>query len=227
MRLTPDLLLRGYAAGVFPMAESTKAQEIYWYDPDPRGVLPLDQFHLPRKLRQVVRQGVYRITIDTAFADVIAACATPAPGRETTWLSREISIAVEKLHRLGFAHSVEAWLGQDLVGGLYGIALGGAFFGESMFSSADNASKIALVHLVARLVAGGFTLLDTQFVTEHLRQFGATEIPRGEYRRQLVRALKADANFYLGGEAGGRAVTGAGGESSLVASFLQSTTHIS
>jgi leucyl/phenylalanyl-tRNA--protein transferase len=223
MRLTPDLLLRGYAAGIFPMAESSGAQEIYWYDPDPRGILPLDKLHLPRKLRKIVQHGTYRITVDTAFNEVLAACARPAPGREATWLSDEIAAAVKELHRLGFAHSVEAWQDNALVGGLYGIAVGGAFFGESMFSTADNASKVALVHLVARLAAGGFTLLDTQFVTAHLKQFGALEITRVDYRDLLKKALALQADFY---RAGGSTDAG-GDEAALVASFLQSTTQIS
>ncbi len=190
--LTPQLLLQAYAEGLFPMAESAASDELYWFDPDRRGVLPLDGFHVPRRLRRTIRQGVFEVRINSAFDRVITACATVRP---STWINRDIVRSYCDLHEYGYAHSVEAWLGNRLVGGLYGVALGGAFFGESMFSRVTDASKVALVHLVARLIRAGFTLLDTQFVTEHLTQFGATESPRTEYRRRLTAALAVNADF--------------------------------
>ena len=253
MELTPELMLRAYAGGIFPMAEDADSGTIHWFDPDPRGILPLDAFHIPRRLRRVVRQAPYVVRVDAAFDLVLARCGPARPGGERTWMNDSIARTCRDLHRLGFAHSVEAWLDGELVGGLYGVALGGAFFGESMFSEADNASKVALVHLVARLVASGFTLLDTQFVTEHLRQFGAVEIPRSSYRRLLGAALASPARFLqphwseegaalgmgsVGGGDGALSETPAGTEpmgvgpegveeAALVASFLQSTTQIS
>lgn len=193
--LTPELLLAAYRRGVFPMAESRHRPRLYWMDPDRRGILPLDAFHVPRSLRKAVRQGRYEVRADTAFAAVIAACAEPRPGRRDTWITAEIERAYAELHALGHAHSVECWEGGALVGGLYGVAIGAAFFGESMFSRATDASKVALVHLVARLVAGGFTLLDTQFITQHLARFGAVEIERGRYLDLLDRAAAAPARF--------------------------------
>lgn len=193
--LTPDLLLYGYARGVFPMADPDNDDAIYWYAPDPQGILPLDGFHVPKNLRKLVRQGRFEVTTDHAFEAVMRACAAPAPDRETTWISEEIVNAYTELHRLGVAHSVECWQGSALVGGLYGVALGGAFFGESMFHDARDASKIALVHLVRHLRRGGFTLLDIQFVTPHLAQFGAVEVPRAEYLRRLDDALETEATW--------------------------------
>jgi len=192
LEITPTLLLRAYAAGVFPMAQSAEADEIFWVDPKRRGVLPLDDFHAPRSLRKRVRRHDYRVTVDAAFEEVLQGCAD----RPETWINPEIHDLYGTLHRLGYANSLEVWMDDELVGGLYGVRLGGAFFGESMFSSARDASKIALVWLVARLKAGGFTLLDTQFVTEHLRGFGALEIPRSAYHRQLEEALARPADFY-------------------------------
>jgi leucyl/phenylalanyl-tRNA--protein transferase len=193
--LTPELLIQAYSVGIFPMAESGDDDEIFWVDPDPRGILPLDGFHVPKRLRRTVRQDLFRVECDTAFAEVVESCAEPAPDRPSTWINDEIVSLYVGLHRLGAAHSVEVWAGEELVGGLYGVAIGGAFFGESMFSRVTDASKVALVHLVARLRLGGFRLLDTQFVTEHLRRFGAIEIPRTEYRRRLAAALRANAHF--------------------------------
>jgi leucyl/phenylalanyl-tRNA--protein transferase len=190
--LTPQLLLQAYAEGLFPMAESAESDELYWFDPDRRGILPLDGFHVPRRLRRTLRQGIFEVRTDSAFDRVISACATVRPN---TWINQDIVRSYCDLHTYGYAHSVEAWLGHRLVGGLYGVALGGAFFGESMFSRVTDASKVALVHLVARLVRAGFTLLDTQFVTEHLSQFGAVEIPRAEYRKRLTAALAVVADF--------------------------------
>jgi leucyl/phenylalanyl-tRNA--protein transferase len=195
MDLKPELLLRAYAVGIFPMAESRNDREIHWIDPDYRGVLPLDDIHVPRKLRQVLRRGAFELRCDTAFAEVIRGCASPAPGRRDTWISPTIEKLYCDLHEMGFAHSVECWRDSVLVGGLYGVSLGGAFFGESMFSRTANASKVALVHLVARLVKGGYSLLDTQFETPHLRQFGVVEIRREDYRIRLQTAVRETAQF--------------------------------
>jgi len=195
IELSPELLLRAYAAGLFPMAESAEDPDLFWIDPDPRGVLPLDRFHLPRRLRRTLRSAQFDIRVDTAFEAVMRGCAEPTDIRPKTWINDEILRLYGALHEQGFAHSVEAWREGELVGGLYGVALRGVFFGESMFSRATDASKVALVHLVARLVAGGFRLLDTQFVTDHLRRFGAVEIPRADYHRQLERALGVEAYF--------------------------------
>ncbi len=195
MELKPELLLRAYAIGIFPMAESRGDDEIHWIDPDFRGILPLDGLHVPRKLRQVLRRGVFEVCCNTAFAQVIRGCASPAPGRSDTWINPTIERLYCDLHEMGFAHSVEVWQGDKLIGGLYGVSLGAAFFGESMFSLAPNASKVALVHLVARLRKGRFQLLDTQFETPHLRQFGVTEIPRDEYRVHLARAVRTPVQF--------------------------------
>lgn len=195
MELTPDLLLRAYAVGIFPMAESRRDQEIHWIDPELRGVIPLEDFHVPRRLRRRIRRGTFRATADEAFAEVISGCAAPSPSRLDTWINPTIERLYKDLAQMGFAHSVECWQGTRLVGGLYGVALGGAFFGESMFSSVTDASKVALVHLVMRLRKGGFKLLDTQFTTPHLRQFGALEIRREQYRRLLSQAVPAAAEF--------------------------------
>jgi leucyl/phenylalanyl-tRNA--protein transferase len=168
---------------------------IYWYDPDPRAIIPLDDFHIPRSLARIVRQGKFEIRIDTAFRTVMEACAEPTSGREITWISPEIIDAYSELHTLGFSHSVETWLKGELVGGLYGVSLGGFFAGESMFSRVQDSSKVALVYLVERLRRSGFCLLDTQFLTDHLQRFGAVEIPRAEYQTQLDYALKVWARF--------------------------------
>ena len=200
--LTPDLLLRAYAAGLFPMAESAEDAELFWVDPDPRGVLPLGQFHLPRRLRRTLRSGLYQVRVNTAFEAVMRGCAEPTAMRPKTWINDEILRLYGGLFERGLAHSVEAWAGDELMGGLYGVTLGGAFFGESMFSRGRDASKVALVHLVARLVTGGFRLLDTQFVTEHLERFGAIAISRADYHRQLEQALEINPEFpvYLGAD---------------------------
>ncbi len=192
MSLNPQILLHAYANGLFPMAESAEATEIHWYDPDFRGILPLDHFHVPRKLRRTVRRGVFEVRVDTAFRTVMEGCAGARP---TTWINREILDLYCQLHAIGHAHSVESWQEGVLVGGLYGVSLGGAFFGESMFSIVTDASKVALIHLVARLRRGGFSLLDTQFVTDHLSQFGAIDIPRDDYRWLLYEATECDAEF--------------------------------
>ncbi len=214
--LTPELLLRAYAAGIFPMAEDAEDREVFWVDPDQRGVLPLDRFHLPRRLRRALRQELFEIRCDSAFAAVVRGCAEPRPERPKTWINEEIVQLYTALFRLGFAHSVECWHDGTLVGGLYGVALGGAFFGESMFSRVSDASKVALAQLVARLRLGGFRLLDTQFVTPHLERFGAIEIPRRQYHRELAAALEVDAYFP------GESLPG-----EEAASVLQSSTPIS
>jgi leucyl/phenylalanyl-tRNA--protein transferase len=191
--LTPHLLLNAYVQGVFPMADPDGA--IYWYDPDPRAVIPLDGFVVSRRLARRVRQGGFEIRFDASFRAVMEACAQPAPGRETTWINNEIIDAYVEMHRLGFAHSVETWIDGELVGGLYGVSISGLFAGESMFSRVVDSSKIALVYLVEHLRRRQFVLLDTQFITEHLRKFGAIEIPRAEYKRRLVQALRAETEF--------------------------------
>lgn len=198
LEVTPDLVLRAYRHGLFPMAQTRRGSRLFWLDPERRGVLPLEAFHLPRRLARTVLSGGFQVEVDRDFPAVIAGCASVAPGREDTWINQEIERLFAELHRMGHAHSVECRLGGELVGGLYGVVQSGVFFGESMFSLARDASKVALVHLVARLRLGGFVLLDTQFVTPHLSQFGAREIPRSEYRQQLVAALAAPAVWLSG-----------------------------
>jgi leucyl/phenylalanyl-tRNA--protein transferase len=193
--VTPDLLLRAYAVGIFPMADGRASNTIYWIDPEKRGILPLEEFHVPRRLRRTVRQGTFEIRCDHDFEAVLAGCAEPRPGRADTWINSEIAGLYRTLNERGHVHTVECWHEDALVGGLYGVSLGGAFFGESMFSRMRDASKVALVHLVARLSAGGYQLLDAQFLTEHLATFGAREIPRLDYRERLARALTVPATF--------------------------------
>jgi leucyl/phenylalanyl-tRNA--protein transferase len=195
LEITPDLLLRAYSVGLFPMAECRDDPMLFWVDPKLRGILPLERFRLPRRLRRTLRQGRFAVTCDKAFRRVIEGCAEAAPARPNTWINDEIIELYCRLHERGEAHSLECWRAGGLVGGLYGVALGGAFFGESMFTRQRDASKVALVHLIARLRAGGFVLLDTQFLTAHLERFGAIEIPREAYRRRLVAALAAEARF--------------------------------
>ncbi|MBP7064567.1 leucyl/phenylalanyl-tRNA--protein transferase [Ferrovibrio sp.] len=198
--LTTDLLLHAYASGYFPMADSADDPGYYWVYPERRGVIPLDHFHLPRSLAKTLRRGPFRVRVDHDFPAVIAACAEPSPDpldmRRNTWINQPIRAAYIELHRRGFAHSVECYdVGDRLVGGLYGVRLNGAFFGESMFSRATDASKLALAYLVARLRLGGFLLLDTQFQTPHLARFGTEEIPRAEYLHRLQAALAVRADF--------------------------------
>jgi leucyl/phenylalanyl-tRNA--protein transferase len=193
--LTPDILVTAYATGIFPMAESAEETKLFWVDPDRRGVIPLESFHVPDRLRRSARKSNLEIRCDTAFEAVIRGCAMPSETRPKTWINEEIIKIYHALFVRGLAHSVEAWRNDELVGGLYGVSLNRAFFGESMFSRVSDASKIALVHLVARLIRGGFTLLDTQFVTRHLERFGAVEISRSEYRRRLASALMGRAQF--------------------------------
>ena len=193
--LTPDLLLQAYAVGLFPMAERHDDPALHWIDPDRRAILPLHSFHLPRRLARTVRAGRFEIRCDSAFADVMRACAEQTEDRRETWINAPILQLYTALFDRGQAHSVEAWRNGRLVGGLYGVSLGGAFFGESMFSRETDASKVALVHLVARLLQSGYVLLDCQFTTDHLRQFGVVEISRTRYRELLAGALKIDAEF--------------------------------
>lgn len=183
-------LLRCYANGVFPMGEARDDPRVFLVEPDQRGIFPLDRFHIPTRLKRTVRGEPFDIRVNTAFLSVVDACASPAKGREDTWINGPIRRLYGEIHALGHAHSVECWKDEVLVGGLYGVSLGSAFFGESMFSRMTDASKVALVHLVARLKRGGFTLLDAQFITEHLMQFGAQEIPQSTYLRKLRPALK-------------------------------------
>ena len=187
--LDPDLLLRAYSVGVFPMANSRDAGDVFWVEPKKRGVLPLDGFHLSRSLAKTIRSGRFAMTADAAFAEVVSLCAERTTGRPDTWINPDIERAYGELHARGYAHSIETWEDGELVGGLYGVRLGAAFFGESMFSRARDASKVALAHLVARLKAGGFSLLDCQFQTAHLASMGAVEIDRGDYVALLDSAL--------------------------------------
>ncbi len=192
-QLTPEILLRAYAQGVFPMAERREDVELFWVSPERRGIIPLDAFHVPKRLARTVRADRFAVTSDLCFVEVMTQCAAPAPGREQSWINAEILRLYTALHASGHAHSLEVWREGKLVGGLYGVKLGAAFFGESMFSRETDASKVALVHLVARLIAGGFALLDTQFITEHLARFGTIEIPRKEYMSRLHEAIARDA----------------------------------
>jgi leucyl/phenylalanyl-tRNA--protein transferase len=193
--ITPEMLLRAYACGIFPMAESVDDPTLFWVEPELRGIIPLDGFRISSRLARTVRSDAFTVSVDTAFRAVIDGCAAPQPGRDNTWINKRIRDLYTGLYDIGHGHSVEVWRNDDLVGGLYGVSLGRAFFGESMFHRARDASKVALVHLVARLIAGGFVLLDTQFVTEHLRSFGATEVSRRRYRAQLDKAITGVADF--------------------------------
>jgi leucyl/phenylalanyl-tRNA--protein transferase len=195
-------LLAAYRGGQFPMAETRDDEDVYWIDPPLRGILPLDAFHVSKRLARTMRSGRFRFTADSAFATVMAACAAAAPNRMSTWINPLIERSYAHLHTKGYAHSVEVWDDTVLVGGLYGVSIGAAFFGESMFSRQTDASKAALVHLVERMKAGGYKLLDTQFITEHLKQFGAIEIPRARYKALLAEAVDAKADFYVLGGAG-------------------------
>lgn len=195
-RIPTDLLLKAYASGVFPMAESASDPEVFWVRPEVRGIIPLDGFHAPRSLRKAIRKGLFDIRFDFDFEATIDACAEKREGRSSTWINAPIREAYVQLHRMGHGHSVEAWRDGALVGGLYGLALGRAFFGESMFSKATDASKVCLVALVERLKERGFVLLDTQFTTDHLKHFGAIDVPRAKYEKILAEALKGKAVFY-------------------------------
>lgn len=193
--ITPQMLLRAYACGIFPMAESADDPQLYWIEPQARGILPLDAINIPRRLARTIRQGRFDIAFDTDFEGVIDGCAAPRPGRRSTWINSQIRTLYRDLFRQGHCHTVEVRLDGRLVGGLYGVALGGAFFGESMFSTERDVSKIGLVYLCARLIHGGFTLLDTQFVTDHLRQFGTFEVDKEDFHVRLSHALEQIADF--------------------------------
>ena len=220
IELTPEIILRAYSIGIFPMAETRDDPELFWIDPEDRGIIPLDGLHIPRRLKRTIRKNVFDVRCNTACREVMKACAAPgpAPGRDNTWINDQIMDLYGTLHDKGFVHSVECWHENDLVGGLYGVSLGGAFFGESMFSRERDASKVALVHLVARLRHAGFILLDTQFVTEHLESLGAIEIPREEYHHRLDEALQIPATFYSGPSEGAE---------DALAALLQSSTQTS
>lgn len=196
MEITPQVLLKAYACGIFPMAESADDPGLFWVEPQVRGIIPLDGFHIPKRLSRTVRQNIFEIRVDSAFQDVVALCAEDAPDRRQTWINGRIALLYNELHRMGHCHSVECWKEGRLVGGLYGVRLGGAFFGESMFSRARDASKVALVKLVERLNAGNFRLLDTQFNTAHLSQFGAVDVTKEEYELQLSVALANEGDFF-------------------------------
>jgi leucyl/phenylalanyl-tRNA--protein transferase len=215
IEITPEILLKAYAAGIFPMAEDADDPTLFWVEPRERGVIPLEGFHVGRRLARTVRSDLFEIRVDHDFDGVIAGCAAPDFDREKTWISGRIRQIYGELFDAGHCHTVETYLDGRLVGGLYGVRLGSAFFGESMFHKERDASKVALVHLVARLRRGGFTLLDTQFVTDHLAQFGAVEVPRREYRQRLRAAIERPADFYswppgrrVSGKAALEAVTG-------------------
>jgi leucyl/phenylalanyl-tRNA---protein transferase len=195
MEITPQVLLKAYSCGIFPMAESADDPALYWIEPAHRGILPLDAAHVPRRLARTVRSTSLEVRVDTDFGGVIDGCAKARAGRRTTWINARIRSLYRELFDLGHCHTVEVWNGGELAGGLYGVAVGGVFFGESMFSYERDASKLALVHLVARLIHGGFTLLDTQFVTEHLRQFGTVEVEREKFQTLLDRALEGEGKF--------------------------------
>ncbi len=202
LEITPELLLQAYRIGVFPMGERRDDPKLYWLDPRLRAVLPLDGFHLPKRLARTVRSGHFEVSADTAFTETMRACAEPRPGHPESWINEPILALYGELFARGHAHSVECRRSGELVGGLYGVSVGAAFFGESMFSRERDASKVALVHLVARLIKGGFRLLDCQFMTEHLRSFGAIEIPRDDFRALLADAVEQTASFQrdLGGD---------------------------
>lgn len=190
--ITPEILLRAYAAGMFPMAESADDPDVFWVQPKIRGVIPLDGFHVSKSLAKRIKQKPFDIRVNTAFDRVMEFCAEATDNRPTTWINPLILSLYKDLHRIGYTHSVEAWEGEELVGGLYGVSLGSAFFGESMFSRRTDASKICLVYLVERLKARGFTLLDTQFTTDHLKNFGAIDMPRKDYEKLLDKAMQSD-----------------------------------
>jgi leucyl/phenylalanyl-tRNA--protein transferase len=194
--LTPELIVRAYQAGIFPMAEDAGSPDLFWVSPQKRGIIPLDSFHISKSLRKTLRTHPYQVKVDTDFAGVIEGCATAGVDRESTWINPEIRRLYGALFTRGIVHTVEVWDGAALVGGLYGVSLGAAFFGESMFHRKTDCSKIAMAHLLERLVAGGYHLLDTQFVTDHLRTFGGIEIPREDYEARLAEALRHKADFF-------------------------------
>lgn len=194
-QITPELLLKAYAFGVFPMAKSREGDEVFWVQPKERGIIELDAFHVPRSLKKLLRRNAFEVRVDSDFEAVIEGCAETTPGRDDTWINDQIAELFIDLHRAGLAHSVETWCDGELVGGLYGLSMGAVFFGESMFTRQTNASKYALCHLVAILKAGGYQLLDTQFITDHLMQFGAKEISHQDYMERLGGALSHMGRF--------------------------------
>jgi leucyl/phenylalanyl-tRNA--protein transferase len=196
IEITPQVLLKAYACGIFPMAEDADDPALYWIDPERRGIVPLDAIRISRSLRRVVRSSQFEVRIDTAFDRVVDGCAEPSPGRDSTWINERIRKLYSDLFHLGNCHSVECWRDGELVGGLYGVSLGRAFFGESMFSRTTNASKVAFIYLTARLITGGFVLLDTQFITDHLRSLGAIEIDREAYHGLLEIAVRDQGEFF-------------------------------
>ena len=196
LEITPQVLLKAYACGIFPMAESASDPSLFWVEPELRGIIPLDEFHIPQSLKKTMRRNPFEVSVDTDFETVIEACAQSTAERPKTWINERIRRLYTQLHEIGHCHSVECWSGDELVGGLYGVRLGGAFFGESMFSRTTDASKVALVHLVHRLKTGGFVLLDTQFTTDHLKRFGAIDVPKDTYSRLLAEAVERDADFF-------------------------------
>lgn len=200
LKITPNVLLKAYACGIFPMSEGAEDKGLFWVEPEERGILPLNEFHIPRSLRKTVRNTAYRVVVDQDFTGVINGCAASKTGREVTWINAEIKKLYTSLYDMGQCHTVEVYDEEKLIGGLYGVQLGSAFFGESMFSHATDTSKIALVHLVARLIAGGFNLLDTQFTTEHLEKFGAREIPRARYHLLLDTAIRSHTDYHMIGD---------------------------
>ena len=195
VEITPQVLLKAYSCGIFPMAESADDNALYWIEPQNRGILPLDELHVPRRLCRTIRQENFEIRVDGDFEGVIAGCAASRPGRTSTWINGRVHQLYSELFRIGNCHTIEVWRDGQMIGGLYGVHLGGAFFGESMFSVERDASKIALIFLAARLIAGGFLLLDTQFVTDHLRQFGTVEVARDQFQVLLDAALDREADF--------------------------------
>ena len=196
VELTPELIVRAYQAGIFPMAENEDSPDLFWVSPQQRGIIPLDDFHISRSLRKTLRTNPYTVRVDTDFAAVIEGCATEGEDRLSTWINAEIRRLYGALFDRGIVHTMEVWDGPELVGGLYGVSLGAAFFGESMFHRKTDCSKIAMAHLLHRLNAGGYRLLDTQFVTDHLRTFGGTEIPRESYELRLADALKHQGDYF-------------------------------
>lgn len=194
--ITPEVLLKAYACGIFPMAEAADDPALYWIEPERRGILPLDHLHVPSRLKRTIRQGQFEVRVDTSFDAVIEGCGASRPGRRSTWINAKIRGLCKALFEMGHCHTVETWFEGRLVGGLYGVSLGGAFFGESMFSTERDASKVALTYLAARLIAGGYRLLDCQFVTDHLRQFGTIEINRAEFHVELEAALAVQGDFH-------------------------------
>jgi len=218
IEITPLVLLKAYACGIFPMAESAEDNALYWIEPERRGILPLDRVHVPNRLARTIRQGGFEVKIDNDFDGVIEGCAAPRAGRRSTWINGRIRSLYRELFAMGHCHTVEVWQEDKLVGGLYGVHLGRAFFGESMFSRVRDASKIALVYLVARLKYGGFELLDTQFLTEHLARFGVIEVSRAEFQRSLEGALAGGVGLGLGLATGAGAAAAGGASAAGAAS---------